>query len=124
MDIDGANIVEYFEVIEIMDESNLHPVLLGLDWHFHLDAISKLKRRSTVFDKNDTRVIAPLDPSKGARYKEPIHEECSDEDIDHIYKLTARDGDWINPNSYGRISWEKDNSCHSDSDKELENWKN
>lgn len=79
-----------------MDNSNPYPMLLGLDWAFDMDAIINLKR-SMVFEKNSTRVIVPLDPSKGAWYTEPVCEEYDDEDIDHIYKLTAQDEDCINP---------------------------
>ena len=37
-------------------------------------------------------MIVPLDPAEGERYTEPMHEE---EEVDHIYNLTARDKDWI-----------------------------
>ena len=46
------------------------------------------------------------------------------EDVDHIYKLTARDEDWINPMMDGVICREKDSECFSDSNGEMENWKN
>ena len=39
----------------------------------------------------------PLDPSAGARYAEPIHDYKEEDDLDQIYKITARDEDWINP---------------------------
>ena len=45
-----------------------------------------MKKRSMVFENNDTRVIVPLDPVEGERYTEPM---CDEEDVDHIYKLTA-----------------------------------
>jgi len=37
VDIEGASIVADFEVIEIVDDSNLYPALLGLDWAFDMD---------------------------------------------------------------------------------------
>ena len=46
------------------------------------------------FENNGTRVIVPLEPEKGERYTEPMRNE---EDVDHIYKLTTPDEDWINP---------------------------
>ena len=64
-------------------------------------------------------MIVPLDLAKGERYTEPVREE---EEVDHIYKLTARDEDWINPTTNGVLSWERDNECFSDSDEEMENW--
>lgn len=72
-----------------MDENNLYPTLLRIDWAFDMDTIINIKRRSMVFEKNDTRVVVPLDPSKGAQYTKPIDEEYDDEYIDHIYKLNA-----------------------------------
>ena len=80
-----------FEVIEIVDDVNLYPVLLGLDWDFGMDDINNLKRRSMVLENNGTRVVVPMDPIKGKRYTEPMCNEYADEDIDHVYRLTAKD---------------------------------
>ena len=43
-----------------------------------------------AFENNGTRVIVPLDLAEGEQYIEPVRDE---EDVDHIYKLTARDED-------------------------------
>jgi len=32
VDIEGVSMLENFEVIEIIDDSNPYPVLLGIDW--------------------------------------------------------------------------------------------
>ena len=74
-----------------------------------------------VFENNGTRMIVPLDPTKGARYTEPAYEE---EEIDHIYKLNTQDEDRVNPTAEGILCWEKDSECFSDRDGELDNWKN
>ena len=66
-------------------------------------------------------MIVPLDPAEGEQYIEPV---CEEEDVDHIYKLTAQDKDWINPIAEGVLCWENDSECFSDSDGEIENWKN
>lgn len=113
-----------FGVIENVDEINSYPSLLGLDQDFDMDSIINLKRRSMVFKKNGTMVVVPLDPFEGVWYIEIFCGEYSDEDIDHIYKLTMSDEDWINPTIDGRISLEKDSSCVSESDEELENQHN
>ena len=89
-----------------------------------MDAIINLKHKSMVFESNGTRVVVPLDCAKGARYIKLVYDEYDDEDIDHVYKLATRDEDWINPTANGRLIWEKDSSCISDSDEELENWHN
>ncbi len=46
------------------------------------------------FENKSLRVVVPLDPAEGARYTEPVcdYEESEDE-LDQIYKITARDQD-------------------------------
>ena len=85
-----------------------------------MDVIINVKCRSMVFESNGIRVVVPLDRIEGARYTESVHDKYVDEDIDHVYKLTVANEDWINPTAYGRISWEKYSSCLSDLDEELE----
>ena len=86
-----------------------------------MGGIINLKNRSTVFENNITRVIVPLDPKEGERYTEIVHGE---EEVDHILKLTAWNEDWINPTMEGVLYWEADSECFSDSNEEMENWKN
>jgi hypothetical protein len=45
VNIDGVNIVVEFEVIEIMDDSQPYPTLMGLECKFDNHAIMNLKRR-------------------------------------------------------------------------------
>ena len=61
-------------------------MLLGLDWAIDMGGIINLKKGSMVFENNDTRIIVPLDPTEGERYTKPVRDE---EDVDHIYNLTA-----------------------------------
>ena len=93
-----------FEVIQIVEDADPYPGLLGLDWAINMGGIINLKKRSMVFENNGTRVIIPLNPAKGEQYIEPV---CDEEDVDHIYKLTARDEDWINPMAEGVLCWER-----------------
>ena len=86
-----------------------------------MGGIINLKKRSMVFENNGTRVIVPLDPMEGEQYTEPVRDK---QDVDHIYKLTVQDEDWINPMAEGVLCWEKENECFSNSDGEMENWKN
>lgn len=53
-----------------------------------------------------------------------MHDYEEDDDLDQIYKITTYDEDWINSTRDGRITWDKDSSCTSDSDEELEHWQN
>lgn len=68
VDIEGSSVLTDFEVIEIIDDGNPYPALLGIDWAFDMNAIINLKKRSMVFEKNGLRVVVPLDLTEGARY--------------------------------------------------------
>jgi len=39
IDIEGARVVVDFKVIEIINDSNPYPTLLGIDWAFDMNAI-------------------------------------------------------------------------------------
>jgi hypothetical protein len=45
------------------------------------------------------------------------------EEIGQLYRTTTHDEDYINPNADGILSWQSINSCATDSDTSLENWK-
>ena len=64
------------------------------------------------------RVVVPLDPAEGTGYTEPVHLK---EELDHIYKIIAKDEDQVNPTDEGMLCWENDSECFSDSDEELDN---
>ena len=87
VDITGVKVWADFEVIQIVKDADPHPALLGLDWAINLGSIINLKKRSMVFENNGTSVIVPLDLAEGKRYMELVPKE---EDVDYIYKLTAR----------------------------------
>ena len=71
-----------FEFIEIIDDSNIYPEMLGFDWAYDMDAIINLKTRRMIFEKNGTQVVVPLDPSEGALYIKPVYHAYGDGDID------------------------------------------
>ena len=54
-----------------------------------------------TFEGHNIRFIAPLDPSSGPRYREPIRAEDEAREIDDFYKMTATQDDYINPTTYG-----------------------
>lgn len=64
-----------FEVIKVGYDSDSYLDLLRIDWLFDIYTIINIKRISMVFEKNGTRVIVPLYPSKVVRYTEPLCEE-------------------------------------------------
>jgi hypothetical protein len=124
MDINGVRTFADFEVIEIVDEIYPYPALLGIDWAFNNSTVVDLKKRRMMFEGDGLRVIAPLDPDEGHRYTQPIREEDCAYELENIYKLTARQQDYINPMADGNLSWRSESACSSYSKEALENWKN
>jgi len=91
IDIEGASTLADFEVIEIVDENNPYPALLGIDWATDMNRVINLKKRKMIFEKKSLRVVVPLDHVEGALYTEPVHDDDSDDDLDCIYKITVRE---------------------------------
>lgn len=89
-----------------------------------MNGVINLKKWKMIFEKKSLRVIVPLDPAEGSHYTEPVRDYKSDDDLDCIYKIIARDQDWVNPTMDGRITWERESSYTSDSDEEIEQWQN
>jgi hypothetical protein len=72
-----------------------------------------------TFESREYRFIAPLDPSEGERFVEAT---CLDlEEINKLYRTTAREEDYVNPTAHGVLSWRSITSRASDSDTGLEN---
>jgi hypothetical protein len=124
VNIDGVRTFSDFEVIEIVDDSFPYPTLLGIDWAFNNSTMVDLKKICMTFEKYGLRVIAPLYPDEGQQYTEPIREEDCTYELENIYKLIARQQDYIIPMANGKLSWGSDNTCSSDSEEALENWQN
>lgn len=122
IDIDGVRSNVTFEVIELVDDSNPYPALLGLDWAFYNLSIVNLKKRQLFFDQGDLRFIAPLDPKEGRRYVELVRDKVDAEGLDTIYKMTMCIEYYINPKVDGNLSWHSIISCSSNSEEGLENW--
>lgn len=120
IDIEGESALSNFEVIEIVDDKNTYPVLIGIDWAFDMDAVINLKKWRITFEKKVLWVIVMLDPIEGVHYTEPIHDYEEEDILDQIYKITAHDEDWINPTTDGWITWDRDNSYTSYSDEQIE----
>ena len=122
MDINKVRTFSYFEVIEIVDDSCPYPALLGIDWAFNNSTMVDLKKRRMTFEGDGLRFISPLNPDEGLCYTEPIREDDYAYELENIYKLTARQQDYINPTVDGNLSWRSDKVCSSDSEEALENW--
>ena len=89
IDIEGVSAQADFEVIEIVDDKNPYPVLLGIDWTTYMNRVINLKKQKMIFEKKSLRVVVPLDPAEGACYTEPVRDDDIDDDLDCIYKITA-----------------------------------
>jgi hypothetical protein len=46
----GVCIIEYFQVIEIVDDSKPYPSLLGIDWDLDNYTIVDLKKRQMIYE--------------------------------------------------------------------------
>jgi hypothetical protein len=120
IDLDGVCTKTNFEVIEIVDVTTPYPKFLGLDWEFDNQTIINLKTRNMTFESGEYRFIVPLDPSKEERFLKPT---CLDlEEINQLYRTTARKEYYVNPTADGVLKWRIITSCASDSDAGLENW--
>ena len=124
VDIDGVQSLADFKVIEIIDDNNPFPALLGIDWAFDNLALINLKKKHMTFEGHNIQIIVPLDPSMGPRNTEPIRTEEEARDIDDFYKVTSMQDDYINPTADGTLRWHYASSYTSDLDEGLENWKN
>ena len=103
MDIEGLHTFTDFEVINIVDDTNPYPMLLGIDWEIGNQTIINFKRRILLFEYDDMRVVVPLDPLEGQRYIELVFNEGQGDHIDNIYNVTDLKEDYINPTMDGNL---------------------
>lgn len=82
MDIEGASALVNFEVIEIVDENNHYPTLLGIDWATDMNKVINMKKQKLIFENKLLQVIIPLDPVEGSNYIEVVRNYESDDDLD------------------------------------------
>ena len=111
-------------MINIVDNTNPYPTLLGIDWAIDNQTIINFKKRILSFEDDEMMVVAPINPLEGQRYVEPVYSEGQGDYLYHIYNVTSLKYDYINPTSDGNLSWRSTSSCTSYSREALENWKN
>jgi len=85
VNIYGVHNITYFKAIEIKDNSQPYPVLMGIEWAFDNQMIINLKKREMIFEVGDLKVTAPLDLTEGKRYIEPT----KGKKIDNLYNMTT-----------------------------------
>jgi hypothetical protein len=91
-------------------------VLLGIDWAFNNSTVVDLKKICMTFERDGLRVIAPSYPDEVQQYTKPIREEDRTYELENIYKLIARQQDYINPIVDGNLSWRSESVCSSNSE--------
>jgi hypothetical protein len=122
VNIEGVKTKVGFEVIEIMDDSDPYPGLLGIDWAFDNNAVINLKKRHMSFETYTLCIITPLDLNEGDIYNEPVDEDERISVIENIYKITGPMEDYINPTIDGELSWQSIKSYDTDSEYAMERW--
>jgi hypothetical protein len=68
VNIDGVHSIADFKVIEIMDNIQPHPMLMGLEWAFENYVIINMNKREMIFEVGYLKVVTSLDPREGKRY--------------------------------------------------------
>ena len=124
MEVEGLRTYTDFEVIDIVDDTNPYPTLLGIDWAIDNHTIINYKKMILSFEDFELRVVTSIDPLEGKRYVEPINSEGQGNYLDQLYNIMSLREYFINPKDHGKLSWQSVISCTSDSGEALENWKN
>ena len=65
VDIEGLRTFVNFEFINIVDDTNPYPALLGIDWAIDNQTIINFKKRILSFEDNEIRMVLPIDPLEG-----------------------------------------------------------
>ena len=89
IDVEGLHTCADFEVINIVDDMNPYPALLGIYWDIDNQTIINFKKRILSFEDEEMRVVSPIDPLEGPRYIEPVYNEGQGDYLDQIYNVIA-----------------------------------
>ena len=115
VEVKGLKTYGDFNVIEIANNVNPYPMLLGIIWTIENLAFINFKESTMMFENRDTRVIYPLDPLEGQQYVEPVKDEVMGW-WDNAYNVSK---DYINPTTNGELGWKSINSTSSYYDEAL-----
>ena len=86
-----------FEVIDIVDDTNIQPTLLGIKWVIDNQTIINFKKIILTFEDSQLRVVAPIEPLEVYRYIEPVNSEGQGDYLYHIYNTMFARDDYVNP---------------------------
>jgi hypothetical protein len=76
VNIEGVKMKVDFKVIEIMDDLDPYPALIGINWAFDNTVVFNLKKCQMSFETNTLHVVVPLNPYKGDIYNELVDEDA------------------------------------------------
>ena len=62
VDVEGLRTFADFKVINIVDDTNPYPALLGIHWAINNQTIINFKKRIISFEDEEMRVVSPIDP--------------------------------------------------------------
>ena len=113
-----------FEAIDIVDDTNPYPALLGIDWAIDNQIIINFKKIILSFEDSEIRVVAPIDLLEGQRYVHPVNSEGQGNYLDQLYNIMSSREEYINPTTNGKLCQQSVISCTSNSREALENWQN
>jgi hypothetical protein len=115
INVAGVKIVVDFDFIEIMGDKDPYPVLFDIDWVYDNYTVIDIKKDTMTFEAEGIKVVQPLDPYVGLRYKKPIENNLQGEYLDQLYIVMARKrNDYINPTVDGSVSWQSIQSIEED----------
>ena len=109
-----------FKVIDIVDDTNPYPALLGIDWEIDNQTIINFKKMILSFEDSKLRVAESIDPLEGHRYVETVNSEGQGNYLDQLYNIMYSKEDYINPIADGKLSWQSLSSCTFDLGNALE----
>jgi len=116
VNIEGVKTKNDFEFIEILDNYDPYPALLGIDWAYDNYAVIDLKKYTMTFEVDGIKVVQPLDTYVGPRYTDPTDINMEGEDLDQLYTIIAGTREcYINPIFDGSVIWRSIQSTDEDS---------
>ena len=65
VEVEGLRTYADFEVIDIVDDTNIYPALIGIDWEIDNQTIINFKKRILSFEDSEIRVVALIDRLEG-----------------------------------------------------------
>ena len=60
VDIEGVSMLAVFKVIEIVNDNNTYPALVGIDWSTDMKGVINQKKRKMIFEKNSLCIVVPF----------------------------------------------------------------